>query len=887
MKFFLLNIIIGLLIFCNVCLAEEARLLRFPHVSQDKIAFSYGGDIYTVNREGGISTKLTTDPGLELFAKFSPDGNQIAFTGQYDGDFAVYVMPTTGGSPKKLSFHPAIAKTSARNGPENIVMGWHPDGNSILFRSRKETIGGWEGKVYLVKTSGGLPEPLPMHSAGFTSFSPDAKKVAYCPIFRDFRTWKRYKGGMAQDVWIFDLESYDAEKITDWVGTDNMPMWNGDNIYYNSDETGTLNLYCYNVLKGETRQVTNFDEYDVRWPSLGSDAIVFENGGYIYLMELLSGTVSKIPIEMISDFNSIRPEFISVSDNINDFSLSPDAKRTVFSARGDIFTVPAKEGNTRNLTNTSGVHEKSPIWSPDGKWIAYLSDETGEDEIFLISQDGTKKKRLTHDGHCFRYIGSWSPDSKKLIFEDKNQKIFYVNIKSGDIVLIDQNCNGGIGEHNWSPDSRYIVYDKNLDNDIRGIIVYSIEDGTKHQITPGFTNDYGAVFDPDGKYIYFLSQRSFNPVLSNYEFQFVNTAITNLYMILLHEDDKSPFIAESDEVTVIEAEDGTDEKKSDSKKDDESEKKPKNISIDFDNIYDRQIAFDLSAGNYYGLSAISGSVFYMNRPIRGLRGKVTEGKAVLHKYDITDKKDNEFSSGVSGYAFDAKGSKMLILRKGAYNIVGTSEGEASFKDNSVDISHMNMKLDRRVEYKQIFNEVWRRNRDFFYDENMHGVDWIKMHDRYASMLPYVTHRFDLTYILGEMIGELCCSHTYIGGGDFYKAPSSNVGLLGCDFEIDKKNNRIKIVNILNGENWSGQLRSPLTETHINVNEGDYLLAIDGKEITADINPYELTQNKGNQKITLTINEKNTMKNAREIVIEPITSEITLRYYKFVENNRII
>ncbi|MFH1698983.1 MAG: S41 family peptidase [Candidatus Zixiibacteriota bacterium] len=868
--------------------ADEGRLLRFPDVSKDKIAFVYAGDIYSVARDGGLAMRLTSDEGLELFPKFSPDGDKIAFTGQYDGDFSVYYMSLDGGLPVKLTFHPGIARTSERMGPENIVMGWHPDGQSILYRSRKAEPDVWQGRAYLVKTTGGLPKPLPMAWAGFTSFSPDAKKVAYCPKFRDFRTWKRYKGGMAQDVWIFDLESLEAQKITDWIGTDNMPMWYGDKIYYNSDRTGRLNLYCYDITTGETRTVTSFIDFDVRWPSLGSDAIAFENGGYIYLLELPAETIKKISIEMISDYNSIRPEFISVDNSINDFNISPDAKRAIFSARGDIFTVPAKEGNTRNLTNSSGAHDKEPIWSPDGKWIAYLSDETGEDELYLMSGDGKEKLRLTNYGHCFRYMGTWSPDSKMLTFEDKNNNLYYIDIDSKKIMLIDHDKNG-IGGHNWSPDSRFIVYDKNLENNIRAIFVYAIDDGDSRQITPGYTEDYNPVFDPDGKYIYFLSQRSFNPLLGSYEFQYVNTAITNLYLILLHKDDKSPFLPESDEVSIAKNEDKDKDKKEDKKGQEEdngkSDDDSPNIKIDFDGIYDRQIAFDLPAGNYMGLSAVSGAVFYVSNPLSGLQGNITDGERTLYKYAIDDRKNHNFAANIGGYVLDSKGKNMLLTRSGSYHIVSISGDKASFDDNQLNTSQMNMKLDRRAEYAQMFHEAWRRDRDFFYNENMHGVNWELMRERYGALVPFVAHRFDLTYLIGEMRGELCCSHTYTGGGDYYHPPSSRVALLGCDFEIDKKNERIKIVNILDGENWNGQLRSPLTETHVDINEGDYLLAIDGEEIWADTNPYKLTQNKANQKITLTVNDRPSLDDAREVVIEPLASESDLRYYNWVESNR--
>ncbi len=893
MRQFVICLMITMLIMGGVLSAEEGRLLRFPDVHNDKVTFVYAGDIYIAPRTGGQAVQLTHHNGLELFPKFSPDGKTIAFTGQYDGDQSVYVMPVAGGEPKRLTYHPAMQNTSERMGPENIVMGWHPDGKSVLFRSRKEAPDAWFGRAYLASIDGGLPEALPMYKAGFTSFSPDGKKVAYCPIFRDFRTWKRYKGGMAQDVWTFDLESYEFKKITDWDGTDNMPMWYGDKIYFNSDRTGTLNLYCYDNNTGETRQVTTFDEYDVRWPSLGPDGIAFENGGYVYVLDLPSEKLNKVAVEMISDNLSTRTEYISVSDRVFDFEVAPDGKRGVFSARGEIFTVPSKEGNTRNLTNSTGAHEKDPVWSPDGKWIAYFSDETGEDEIFLISQDGSEKVRLTTDGHCWRRGLQWSPDSKMITFSDKNNKFYYVTIESKSLVTIDESDYGGIFDYSWSPDSRYIVYSKRLENDISTMFVYDVEAKAIHQITPGYAHSYSPVFDPDGKYIYFLSERSFNPILDTYQFEFVNNAIDDLYLILLSADEKSPFAPGSDEVAIKdekEEEEDSDEHKGDKndkdkKKDHDNGDKDVKIKIDFDGIYDRQVAIDLPAGNYGGLKAISGAVFYSSRPMRGLRGRIGEGKTVLHKYVLEDKKDNEFASGVGGYLLSADRTKLMVNRSGNYHIIGVSGGKASFEDNQLDLSHLEMKLDRRVENMQMFNEAWRRNRDFFYDENMHGVDWEKMRDRYSVLVPYVAHRFDLTYVISEMVSELACSHTYVGGGDMPRIPGSQVGLLGCDFEIDKKNNLIRIARILKGENWNDNLRSPLREPKIDVREGDYLMAIDGKEITADVNPYMLTENKVDRQITLTVNDKPSMKDAREVTVRPIASEDNLRYFNWVEDKR--
>ncbi|MDX9858446.1 MAG: PDZ domain-containing protein [candidate division Zixibacteria bacterium] len=880
---------IAVLVMCSFAAADEARLLRFPDVHQDRVTFVYAGDLYTAPRAGGQAVRLTSHEGLELFPKFSPDGSRIAFTGQYDGESAVYWIDIAGGNPVRLTWHPGHRNLAERHGPENIVMGWSNDGSTVWYRSRKHAMDGWEGRIYGAVLSGGLPQPLPMPTAGFTSLSPDESKAAYCPTFRDFRQWKRYKGGMAQDVWIYDLKTNESEKITDWIGTDNMPMWYQNRIYFNSDRTGRLNLYCYDLDTKETRAVTSYTDYDVRWPSLGPDAIVFEKGGYLFVMDLPTEQIHRIEIQLTSDQTWMRPEFVTVSDDINEFDVSPDGNRALFRARGDLFTVPAKHGNTRNLTNSSNANEREIQWSPDGKWVVAISDETGEDELYLYAHDGSDKIRLTTNGSCWRYSPTWSPDSKKIVFSDKNLAVYSLDVESKAVTEIDRGERNEIRGFSFSPDSRFIAYSKNLENQITAIFVYSYEDRKVHQVTPGLTDDFSPVFDPDGKYLYFMSRREFNPILSNYEFQFVNQAMTNLYLILLQADGKSPFAPESDEVSIDTAKGDGDEKadKGDKKGDTESKKddaKPP-VKIDFDGIYDREVAFDLPTGNYGGLAAVSGAVFYSSFPLFGLQGKVTQDETTLHKYDMKDKKDNVFAEGVGGYALSANGEKMIVRKGNGYFIIGTSGPKASFEDASVNTSQMQVKVDRRQEYRNMFDQTWRMMRDFFYDPDMHGVDWAGMRELYSPLVDHCANRFDLTYVLAEMIGELCCSHTYTGGGDMPRTGSSDVGLFGCDFEVDRGSNRIKISRLLTGENWDDELRSPLTEPGIDVREGDYLLAIDGQEVTAAVNPYSLTEEKAGKLVTLTVNARPTMDGAREVTIKAIGSETRLRYHDWVQANK--
>jgi len=488
--------------------AEEARLLRFPDIHKDKIVFVYAGDLWLVGAEGGIARRLTSHVGFELFPKFSPDGKMLAFTGQYDGNTDVYVIPAKGGEPKRLTYRPGFENLPDRFGFDDMVLDWHPDGNRILFRSWRESYNSWFQNLFLIGIEGGFPEALPLPEAGLTSFSSDGTKIAYNRIFRNFRTWKRYKGGLAQEIWVYDLNQNTVQQITDFEGTDTSPMWYEDKIFFVSDRDHTVNIFCYEINTNQTRKITTHADYDVKWPSLGPESIVYENGGHLYVLDLKTEKARKISVQIPDDKVLSRPEFVSVNDHITDFDLSPGGKRALFSARGDIFTVPAEKGNTRNLTNTSGIREKNPIWSPDGEWIAYMSDRIGEDELYILPQDGKGEEvRITTDGHCFRFAPMWSPDSEKLLFADKDLKLYYVDVRDKEVVLVDSTKNWEIVDYSWSPDSRWIVYAKPAKNHLSSIFLYSLDEKKIYRITDDFTDDTEPVFDPEGKYLYFLSKR--------------------------------------------------------------------------------------------------------------------------------------------------------------------------------------------------------------------------------------------------------------------------------------------------------------------------------------------------------------------------------------------
>ena len=930
----------------------EGRLLRFPDVSKDKIAFSYGGDLWLVSREGGTAQRITSHPGQELFAKFSPDGKWIAFTGQYDGNYNVYLMPAEGGDPKQLTFHPGGGHLNERMGIHNEVITWTPDSKRIVFLSRRDTFNEWFGRLYSISIDGGLPEALPLDKGGLTSYSPDGNSIAYNRIFRNFRTWKRYTGGMAQDIWIYDLKANHIEQMPHTEWTDTFPMWHGDTIYFDSDRgpEHRLNLYSYGLSTHEIKQLTHFTDFDVNWPSLGPDAIVFENGGYLYLFDLNSQKEHKLTIYLPGDHDLARKHWASVSKLITDFDIAPNGKRAVFSARGDIFTVPAKEGSIRNITHTAGIREKFAAWSPDGRWVAYMSDRTGEDELYITPQDGLgQEQRITYDGKMFRLLPVWAPDSKKLLFADKETRLFYVDINDKKPVQIDQGKYADLTEYNWSPDSNWVAYSKAAENHNGVIYLYGLADRKISAVTTNASDSSAPYFDPEGKYLYFFSNRDFNEVLGVFDVEFANPKAGRVYIATLRADEPSPFPVLSDEVSVTPAPDvllaptpgtqtpgqkppetpvkkpkpsgntkpeATEQKSAaDAEKEQKEGTRPalNNFRIDLDGIQNRIVALPIPPGNLQTLTAAKGVIFYVSAPVQGLSGPLPGESPAIHAYNLKDRKDHVFLEGADQYALSFDGKKILYgTPKGEgsggeggenvehdYGIVDAkvpestddSSKESGSKplvhagDGALKLAAMRMEIDPPAEWKQIYNEVWRQERDYFYEPEMNGVDWQHEHDKYAQLLPYVADRLSLTYVMGELIGELSNSHTYVGGGDYPDIDTVNVGLLGADLEPDAKSGMYRLAKIYPGENWNGNLRSPLTEPGVMVKEGDYLLAVNGRPLRVPENPYEFFINTVNQTTTLSINSKPSEQGARNVVVRPIPSEFGLHELNWIATNR--
>ena len=893
--------------------AQEGRLLRFPDIYKDKIAFMYGGDIWLASSAGGTARRVTSHPGREQFPKFSPDGKWLAFTGQYDGNFNVYVMPADGGQPKQLTFFQGQAQPlSDRMGVLNQVIGWTSDSKNVIFLSRRDASNGWTKRPYTISIDGGMAQPMFMDEGGLLSFSPDGAKIAYNRIFRNFRQWKRYTGGLAQDITIYDLKSNAVDGViphTDY--TDSFPMWHGNTIFFTSDR-GTehrLNLHTYDVASKQVQQITHFEDFDIMWPSLGPDAIIFENGGYLYTLDLESRQPKKLTVYVNGESDQAMKHWADASHHITDVDISPDGKRAVFAARGEVLTVPAKDGSVRNLTNSVAVREQKVAWSHNGQWIAYVSDRTGEDEIYITPQDGLGPEEQITSGHKgFMFQPAWSPDDTKIAWADKDLKLWYVDIKTKKPVEVDRAKFFEIQNYSWSPDSKWLAYDKPEASGFSVVYLYSLANSKITAVTSTLDNSFAAVFDRDKRYLYFLSDRDFNEVLGNIDFEFANPKTTRVYVVTLTADEPSPFPALSDEVKVKTAEPEattapeakpeknkkqpgktSEDKPEEKAAETETKKPPKEFKIDLDGIQNRIVALAVPPAVIRTIDASKDAIYYSTVPIQGLSGPIPGETPAIHAYDLKERKDKVLLEGADRFALSWDGTKLLYSATDGgpkYGIIDAKPPDTPKKvgDGALNLAGMRVLVDPPQEWREIFNEVWRQERDYFFEASMNGVDWQKIRDKYEQLLPYVGDRYSLTFVMAEMIGELSNSHTYVGGGEVPELPHTNVGLLGADYEADSSG-AYRFKKIFSGENWDAKVRSPLTEPGVNVKEGEYLIAINGRALHAPQTPDELLVNAANEVVTLTVNSKPSADGARKVVVKPIADEFSLRELNMIETNR--
>ena len=847
----------------------QTKLLRFPDIQGDRVVFTYAGDLWLAPATGGTATRLTSHPGVEFFAKFSPDGKWIAFTGQVDGDEQVYVIPTTGGVARQLTHYPARGPLPPRWGYDNQVYGWTPDGKSILFRSHRDSWTLPVSRLYKVAMTGGAAEPLPMPESGAGDYAPDGARIVYSPRSRDFRSEKRYGGGQANDLFLFDLATREAKRVTDHPRADRDPMWIGKMIYFNSDRDDHFNLYALDPLTGKTVAVTSEKVWDVRWPSSDNEGrIVYELNGELQVFDVKAKRATPLSITVPDEGLNRRPSRISAAGLVFNYGLSPKGERALFAARGDIFTAPIEKGPTRNLTNSSGAHDKWPSWSPDGSRIAFISDRSGEEEIWVISQDGRQPaEQLTSGGRAMRYSPEWSPDGKHIAFTDKDGRVWVLTVADRKLIEVADAKSGQVTDHTWSPRGNHLAFSMDDENLMSSVYVWSAEDGQTRRVTTGTFEESSPAWDPAGNYLYFLSTREFAPQLSTAEFNYATNRNVGIFALALRKDVAHPFPAESDEVSLL-----------------RTTETPKTVTerlIDFDGIQTRVARVPVEPGNYAGLAAKPGHLIFISSPA-SYYGRGGEGAPAIRIFSMKDRKESLLLDGSGGYALSGDGARLLTRQGGGFVLVDAAPGAGSRKQ----ISTAGLMVDRvpEQEWAQIFNEVWRRYRDFFYVPNMHGFDWEAIRRQYEPQLKHVAHRSDLNYVIGEMIAELTVQHAYIDGGDISLPARARVGLPGARFELDRAAGRYRISKILRGQNEEELYRSPLTEIGVDIKVGDYVLAINGDELRADDDPWRLLRNRADAPVQLTVNNRPSLDGARVVSYRPITDEQNLLYLEWVTGN---
>jgi tricorn protease len=887
-----MRILIGLLCVIHAALTQAqetnlTRLLRYPDAAGQRIAFVYGGDIWTVESAGGVARRITSAAGEELFPKFSPDGRWIAFTGQYTGGRQVYVVAAEGGEPRQLTFYNDVGELPPRGGIDNQVMGWTPDGKHVLFNAHRL---GWNdrmGRAYLVPAAGGMETPLEIPEGGTGTFSPDGKQFAYAPISREFRTWKRYRGGRDSDLWVYDLSAHSSRPVAQSAFTDHLPAWVGDNIFFASDrEDGRFNLWQYDTRSGTSRKVTNHTEFDVSWPSAGTDSVVYEQGGYIHRYDVASGRTNRVPIQVFGDLPDTLAYFDKVRDNIAAAEISPAGVRAVFEARGDLFTIPVKDGEPRNITQSQGVHERDPHWSPDGRWIAYLSDRSGEYELHVIAQDGSGSERqVTRGLDAWTLRPIWSPDSRKIAIGDKRQRLRYVDVASGAIVDCDRGQFNDITNYTWSPDSKWLAYVKQGDSQQNSIWAYSLEQRRASQLTSGLTNDGNPVFDPKGRYLYFTSNRDFNLTFSSFEFSYIYTNPTRVYVGVLAQDGPALFLPKSDEEaakdsTTSASGEAKDEPKKDqaatpNDKTNAADRRPVQVRIDVTNFENRIRAIPGTAAPYDSLSATNeGVVYSIDGP---------NGQQRIEFYNIDAKEKKTILEGASRYTLSADGKTLLYQAKADWGIAPLRP-DIKAGEGTLPLDKLEMKVEPRREWQQMYAEAWRILRDWFYDPGMHGVDWQAVRTRYEPWIRHVATRADLDAVFSEVAGELNAGHVYVGSGEMRRPKRVESGLLGAQIDADASG-YFTISKIYSGENWQDDFRSPLTEPGVRAQVGEFILAVDGRDARQVKNFYELLEGKVNRVVSLRIGRTADGKGAREERVRPIDSETNLRYLDWVQSRR--
>jgi tricorn protease len=896
---------------------DKPLLLQRPTLSKTHIAFAFAGDLWTIGRDGGEARRLTSGVGIETDPVFSPDGKQIAFTGEYDGNLDVFVIPAAGGEPRRLTYHPGVDR----------AIGWTPDGKAVLISSGRTSYSRYNKLFTVPLDGGGLPAELPLPMGEEGAFTPDGAKIAYVPFWNrrsvpnNYIAWKRYRGGLASPIWIADLSDSRVEKLPRTDSNDTCPMWLGGKLYFLSDRDGPVTLFGFDPQSKAVERVLENTGYDYVSASAGPDAIVLERFGSLQIFDPKSRQARDVKVSITADFPGTRPHFEKVKRVVS-ATVSPNGARAAFEARGEIFTVPAEKGDVRNLTQTPGAVERSPAWSPDGQTLAYLSDESGEYMLHLRDAKGTGEVRRVALGDAPNYYFSptWSPDSKKIAYADNRMQLWVLDVAGGKSKVVDKHTtSGGSGfDPAWSPDSRWLAYTKVLPNQLRAAYLYDATEGKSHQITDGQSDVRSPAFDRSGKYLYFTASTDIGPTTNGIDMSGMNRPVTrSVYLAVLDKTVPSPLGPESDEEKAAEtkpadgatAADDTKPRAAGSDRPGtapgKAPAKPAATKIDLENIGQRVLSLPLPARNYVGLEAgKAGSVFLMELPAvmplaGGPLGPGGLGVTVT-KYDLTTRKTEPVLSGVSAFQLTATGDKALYRQGEKWFIKSVggpgggaaalaalqgrgAAGAAAGGDTPLKTDDMEVYVDPRAEWRQMYREAWRLQRDYLYDPHAHGYDLAAAEKKYARFLDGIVHRADLNYLFNEMLGEITLGHLYIGGGDTPEPNRVKGGLLGADYTVE--NGRYRFAHVYGGENWTPQLRAPLTQPGVDVKTGEYLIAVNGKEIKGGDNVYRAFEATAGKAVTVRVGPTPDGKGARDVTVVPVESEVGLRNLSWVEDNR--
>jgi tricorn protease len=883
---FRITILIGLVLVYVVAsrAADEAPLLAHaPTVSKTQVVFAYGGYLWSVPRDGGDARQLTTG-GHEALPVFSPDGKWIAFSGQYDGNVDVFVMPAEGGEPRRLTWHPAA----------DIAAGWTPDGKRVLFHSARDAYADFD-RLYTVPVEGGPAEVLPMWRGQDAWFSPDASRIVYVPNDIWQTSWKRYRGGQTTPIYIVRLSDLALEKVPRENSNDAHPVWFGDTVYFLSDRNGPVTLFAYDTKSKTVKQVVENKGLDFKSLSAGPDALVYEQFGGIFLFDPASGKSKKVSIRIAGDLPATRPHYEKVGDKIQNAAISPTGARAVFEAHGEILSVPAEKGDIRNLTRTPAAAERDPAWSPDGKSIAYFSDESGEYALHIADQSGLKAVRKINLGNPPSYFYSplWSPDSKKIAYTDKRLNLWYVDVDKGSPVKVTadrfDDATSRLSE-SWSPDSKWLTYAKSLENHLRAVFVYSLESGKESQITDGISDARYPVFDKGGKSLFFAVSTDMGLTAGWLDLSSLqHPVLRSVYAAVLKKGDPSPVEPQSDE-----------EKSSDDKKDvggdkgkeadkgkegdkgkEDKKDEPAKVTIDLDGIGQRIVSLPIKAANYVSLDTGKAGTLFLSEIVDVPRFE-DQTTVTVSKFDLVTRKTEPFLSGLRSFVVSANGEKVLY-RQGPGWLIAKTDAAPKPGDGALKLDEMEVFVDPRAEWNQMYHEVWRIERDFLYDPNHHGLDINAAEKKYAAYLKGIAGRGDLNYLFEEMLGEITIGHMFIGGGGVPQPKRVKGGLLGADYKIE--NGRYRFARIFNGENWNPELRAPLTQPGVDVKPGDYLLEVEGREVRLPAEVYSFFENTAGKQIKIKVGPNADGKDAREVTVVPLPSEFPLRNRAWEEDNR--